>query len=89
MELSKPYSSCIKIGKFVKNVKLMTMDTAGSIFWFIVILFVIWFIVLVWALVNLFKRDDLTLVAKAFWALIIISFPILGLIVYLLLRKRL
>lgn len=65
------------------------MDTAGSIFWFVVVIFVIWFIVLVWALVNLFKRDDMTLLAKAFWALIIISFPVLGLIVYLLLRKRL
>jgi hypothetical protein len=64
------------------------MDTAGSIFWFIVIIVVIWFIVLVWALVNVFKRDDLSLLAKAFWALVIISFPVLGLIVYLLLRKR-
>jgi hypothetical protein len=64
------------------------MDTAGSIFWFIVIIVVIWFIVLVWALVNVFRRDDLSLLAKAFWALVIISFPVLGLIVYLLLRKR-
>ncbi|MCU7548656.1 hypothetical protein OCK74_05980 [Chitinophagaceae bacterium LB-8] len=65
------------------------MNTANYVFWFFVITLLIWLVVLVWALINLFKREDLSLVAKAFWTLIIISFPILGLIVYVIIRKRL
>jgi uncharacterized integral membrane protein len=65
------------------------MDTASGIFWTLLILGLIWLIVLVAVFVNIARRREMSLAAKVFWIIVILSFPLLGLIIYLLIgRKR-
>ena len=64
------------------------MDTATSIFWVFVVLGLIWLFVLVVAFVNIARREDISLAAKLLWILVILSFPILGLLLYFILGRR-
>ena len=65
------------------------MDTDNGIVWTLIIFAFIWLIVLIAVFVNIIRRPELSLVAKVFWIIVILSFPLLGLIVYLLIgRKR-
>jgi hypothetical protein len=48
---------------------------------------VVFFLVLwVWAVIDLFRRGDLSTSAKAAWAIIMLIFPFVGLLVYTLVR---
>ena len=65
------------------------MDTDNGIVWTLIIFAFIWLIVLIAVFVNIIRRQEMSLVAKVFWIIVILSFPLLGLIVYLLIgRKR-
>lgn len=53
------------------------------------ILAFIWLVVLIAVFANIIRRSDLLPVTKVFWIIVILSFPLLGLIIYLLIgRKR-
>jgi hypothetical protein len=65
------------------------MDTDNGIIWTVIIFALIWLIVLIAVFVNIIRRPELSLVTKIFWIIVILSFPLLGLIIYLLIgRKR-
>lgn len=64
------------------------MDTASDIFWVVLVLGIIWLVVLVAVFINIFRRREMSLVAKIFWIIVILSFPVLGLIIYLLIGRR-
>lgn len=64
------------------------MDTSTSIFWVIAVLGLLWLFVLVIAFVNIARRKDLPLVGKLLWIFVILSFPILGLLLYFILGRR-
>lgn len=65
------------------------MDTGNGIVWTLIILAFIWLVVLIAVFANIIRRSDLLPVTKVFWIIVILSFPLLGLIIYLLIgRKR-
>jgi ABC-type multidrug transport system fused ATPase/permease subunit len=55
-----------------------------SMFWFF--MFVIWIWVLIALFGDIFRSEDLSGVAKAFWVLFIVILPWLGVLVYLIAR---
>jgi len=66
------------------------MDSfTSTFFWIVLVLVLVWLAILIYAFIQLFNRNDLSLIAKIFWAFILLSFPVIGLIVYLVIRKRL
>lgn len=64
------------------------MDAGSATFWILLGLGLLWLFVLVVALVNIFRRQDLPLVGKLLWVFIILSFPIVGLLIYFILGRR-
>lgn len=55
-----------------------------SMLWFF--LFIIWIWVLIALFGDIFRSDDLSGVAKAFWVLFVVVLPWLGILVYLIAR---
>lgn len=57
-------------------------------FWTIVEIFlwVLWFWILIWILIDIFRSRDLSGWAKALWLLFIIFIPLIGVLVYLIVR---
>lgn len=55
-----------------------------SMLWFF--LFIIWIWVLIAIFGDIFRSDDLSGVAKAFWVLFVVVLPWLGILVYLIAR---
>jgi hypothetical protein len=55
-------------------------------FFFLLLIFLPLVMVWVFALVDIFRRDDMGGVAKALWLVVIILLPFLGTLIYLLLR---
>jgi hypothetical protein len=57
-------------------------------FWTIleIFLWIIWFWILIWILIDLFRSRDLSGGAKALWFLFIIFIPLIGVLVYLIVR---
>jgi hypothetical protein len=57
-------------------------------FWTIVEIFlwILWFWILIWVLIDLFRSRDLSGWAKALWFLFIIFIPLIGVLVYLIVR---
>jgi len=56
---------------------------AGFLFFFIVVpIIMLW----VFALADLFRRNDMKPISKVIWLLVIIFFPIFGALIYLLVR---
>ena len=65
------------------------MDIGYGIIWALVIAGIIRLIVLIAIFVHIIGRREMSTIAKVFWIIVILSFPLLGLIVYLLVgRKR-
>jgi hypothetical protein len=56
--------------------------------WFIVAIIFIWLIILIVTIASLFKRTDIALPMKVIWLLLILMFPVLGLIVYLIIGRK-
>jgi Short C-terminal domain/Phospholipase_D-nuclease N-terminal len=57
-------------------------------FWTIVEIFlwIIWIWILIWILIDIFRSRDLSGWAKALWLLFIIFIPLIGVLVYLIVR---
>ncbi len=57
-------------------------------FWTIleIFLWVIWFWILIWIFIDLFRSRDLSGGAKALWFLFILFIPLIGVLVYLIVR---
>ena len=57
-------------------------------FWtiFIIFLWVIWFWILITVLIDLFRSHDLSGWAKALWFIFILLIPVVGVLVYLIVR---
>jgi type VI protein secretion system component VasK len=57
-------------------------------FWTIIEIFlwILWFWILIWIMVDLFRSRDLSGWAKALWFLFIIFIPLIGVLVYLIVR---
>ena len=64
------------------------MNWEGTFFWVVAILGLIWLFILIYSLVNLYKRNDKSLISKIIWAFVIISAPVLGLVLYLVLGNK-
>lgn len=64
------------------------MDTASDIFWVLLILGLIWLVVLIAVFINIVRRREMSLMGKVFWIIVILSFPVLGLLIYLLIGRR-
>jgi putative oligomerization/nucleic acid binding protein len=59
-----------------------------NIFWtiFEVFLWIIWFWILITVLVDIFRSRDLSGVGKALWFLFVLVIPLVGVVVYLIVR---
>jgi hypothetical protein len=59
-----------------------------DIFWTIleVVVWVIWVWVLIWVFIDIFRSHDLSGLAKALWFLFVLVIPLIGVVVYLILR---
>jgi len=59
-----------------------------SIFWTMVefFLWVIWIWILIWVFIDIFRSHDLSGGAKALWFLFVLFIPLIGVLVYLLVR---
>jgi hypothetical protein len=59
-----------------------------AVFWtiFEVFLFVIWFWILIWVFIDIFRSPDLSGLAKALWFLFVLFIPLVGVLVYLIAR---
>ena len=59
-----------------------------SVFWTIleVFLWVIWIWILIWIFIDIFRSHDLSGWAKALWFLFILFIPLIGVLVYLIVR---
>ena len=57
-------------------------------FWTIVMIFlwVIWFWVLITVFIDIFRSDDLSGGAKTLWFVLVLFFPLIGVLVYLIAR---
>ena len=61
---------------------------ALSVFWTIieVFLWVLWFWILIYVLMDLFRSPDLSGWAKALWFLVVLFLPLIGVLAYLVVR---
>src|SRR5580704_10688872 len=59
-----------------------------NVFWtiFEVFLWVIWIWILVWVFIDIFRSRDLSGWAKALWFLFVLFIPLIGVLVYLIVR---
>jgi hypothetical protein len=59
-----------------------------NVFWtiFIVFLWVIWIWILIWIFIDIFRSPDLSGGAKALWFLFVLFVPLIGVLVYLIVR---
>jgi hypothetical protein len=59
-----------------------------NIFWtmFEVFLWIIWIWILIWIFIDIFRSHDLSGWAKALWFLFVLFLPLIGVLVYLIVR---
>src|SRR5215472_3730967 len=59
-----------------------------SVFWtiFEIFLWVIWIWILIWIFIDIFRSHDLSGWAKALWFLFVLFIPLIGVLVYLIVR---
>ena len=69
---------------------LLAEFSLGDLLWALIALFflVIWFWLLITIFSDLFRSDDLSGWAKAFWVIFIIVLPLLGILIYLIARGQ-
>jgi len=65
-----------------------TSYPALSVFWTIVevFLWVLWFWILIYVMIDIFRSSDLSGVAKALWFLFVLFIPLIGVLAYLIIR---
>ena len=61
---------------------------ALSVFWTIVevFLWVLWFWILIYVMIDIFRSSDLSGFAKALWFLFVLFIPLIGVLAYLIVR---
>jgi len=59
-----------------------------NVFWtiFEIFLWVIWIWILIWIFIDIFRSEDLSGWAKALWFLFVLFIPLIGVLVYLIVR---
>ena len=59
-----------------------------NLFWtmFIFFLWVIWIWILIWVFIDIFRSHDLSGGAKALWFVFVLFIPVIGVLVYLIVR---
>ena len=59
-----------------------------NVFWtmFEFFLWIIWIWILIWIFIDIFRSHDLSGWAKALWFIVILVFPLIGVVVYLIAR---
>ena len=59
-----------------------------NVFWsmFIFFLWIIWIWILIWIFIDIFRSHDLSGFAKALWFLFVLFIPLVGVLVYLIVR---
>jgi len=59
-----------------------------NVFWsmFIFFLWIIWIWILIWIFIDIFRSHDLSGWAKALWFLFVLFIPLVGVLVYLIVR---
>ena len=59
-----------------------------NLFWtmFIFFLWVIWIWILIWVFIDIFRSHDLSGGAKALWFVFVLFIPLIGVLVYLIVR---
>jgi len=59
-----------------------------GVFWTVIEIFlwVLWFWVLIYVFVDIFRSRDLSGVAKALWFLLVLFIPLIGVLIYLIAR---
>lgn len=62
----------------------MLLDFFSALFSGYLILVGLWLIAVIIVLITLFKRKDILMPVKLFWAFIILAAPVIGLIIYLI-----
>jgi hypothetical protein len=68
---------------------MIFLSTFWDVFWSLVIFFFIFVpLIMLWAfaLVDLFKRSGMSAISRVLWLLFIIFLPVLGSLIYLLVR---
>ena len=62
--------------------------TLLNVFWtiFEIFLWVIWIWILIWIFIDIFRSHDLSGWAKALWFLFVLFIPLIGVLVYLIVR---
>ena len=60
------------------------LDAFLTMMWFFI--WVLWIFLVIWTIMNVFGRDDLSGGAKAGWTALIILVPFIGVFVYLVVR---
>jgi membrane protein implicated in regulation of membrane protease activity len=65
-----------------------TSYPALSVFWTIVevFLWVLWFWILIYVMIDIFRSSDLSGLAKALWFLFVLFIPLIGVLAYLIVR---
>ena len=60
----------------------------AGVFWsiFYFFLWIIWIWILIWIFIDIFRSHDLSGWAKALWVLFVLFIPLLGVLVYLIVR---
>jgi hypothetical protein len=66
----------------------MVLYKTKGVVWALIIAGLIWLIVLIAVFVHIIRRPEMSTVAKIFWIIVILSFPLLGLIIYLLIGRK-
>lgn len=60
------------------------LDVFLTVLWFFII--ALWFFLVIWTIIQIFRRRDLSGVAKAAWLLFVVFLPLLGVVSYLIVR---
>ena len=60
------------------------LDLFLTFMWFFV--WCVWIFLVVWTLISIFRREDLSGLAKAAWIVFVIFIPLLGVLAYLIAR---
>ena len=88
MSAISPLGSAIRISSPFRRATSSSSYPLPAVFWtiFEVFPFVIWFWILIWMFIDIFRSADLSGLAKALWFLFVLFIRLVGVLVYLIAR---